>query len=105
MEKYLTIIKNPNIRKVISINSATKRPIIRHEIFTKGASTDIERGTYENIPRDQRICKLCDSGEIEDEFHFTLKCQKFGHLRENSNGILKTMFELNTTDESKRKLL
>ena len=93
MEKYLTIIKNPNIRKVMS-----QFRVSNHKL-------QIERGRYENIPRDQRICKLCDSGEIEDEFHFTFKCKKFDHLRENSNNILKTMFELNTTDESKRKLL
>ena len=65
MEKYLTIIKNPNIRKVIS-----QFRVSNHKL-------QIERGRYENIPRDQRICKLCDSGEIEDEFNFTFKCQKF----------------------------
>jgi hypothetical protein len=35
----------------------------------------IERGRYENIPREERICKLCDSGEVENEFHFAITCQ------------------------------
>ena len=77
MEKYLTIIKNPNIRKIIS-----QFRVSNHKL-------PIERGRYENIPRDQRICKLCDSGEVEDEFHFTFKCQKFDHFGENSNSMLK----------------
>ena len=67
MEKYLTIINNRNIRKVIS-----QFRLSNHKL-------QIERRRYENISRDQRICKLCDSGEIEDEFHFTFKCQKFDH--------------------------
>ena len=87
MEQYLTTIKNPNIRKTF-----TQFRISNHKL-------EIERGRYENIPSEQRTCKMCDSGEIEDEFHFTFKCKKFDHLRENSNNILKTRFQLNATDE------
>ena len=87
------MIKNPNIRKTFS-----QFRISNHKL-------EIERWRYENISSDQRICKLCDSHEIEDEFHFAFKCPRFEHLRENSHNILKTMFKLNTTDASKRMLL
>jgi hypothetical protein len=30
-------------------------------------------------------------------------CQKYNHLRDNSDPILKTLFDLNVTNESKRK--
>ena len=95
MEQYLTTIKNPNIRKTF-----TQFRISNHKL-------EIERGKYENTPREQRTCKMCDSGEIEDEFHFTFKCRpkKFDHLRENSNNILKTRFQLDATDECKKRLL
>jgi len=26
------------------------------------------------IPRDERICTVCDSGEVGDEFHYLLNC-------------------------------
>ena len=32
-------------------------------------------------------------------------CQKYNHLRDNSDPILKTVFDLNVTNENKRKLL
>ena len=59
MEEYLKIIKNPNIRKTFT------------QCRVSNPKLQIERGRYENIPHEQRTCKLCDCGEIEDEFHFT----------------------------------
>ena len=34
----------------------------------------IETGKWFNIPRENRICKLCNSKDIGDEFHYLLKC-------------------------------
>ena len=31
---------------------------------------NIETGSYENDPRNQRLCKSCNINMIEDEFHF-----------------------------------
>ena len=41
----------------------------------------IERGRYENIPRDERICKNCNLNMVENEFHFLLVCPKYRDLR------------------------
>ena len=41
----------------------------------------IERGRYENIPRDDRICKCCNMSKIESEYHFLLVCPLFADLR------------------------
>ena len=54
MEQYLKTIKNPNIRK-----SFTQFRVSNHKL-------QIERGRYENIPREKRTCKLCNCSEIED---------------------------------------
>ena len=40
----------------------------------------IETGRYRGIPRDQRICPLCNS-DVEDEFHFFVKCKFYSSLR------------------------
>ena len=34
----------------------------------------IETGRWFNIPRENRICKLCNSKDIGDEFHYLLDC-------------------------------
>ena len=33
-----------------------------------------------NIPREQRLCKVCIS-DIEDEYHFVLQCNAYSDLR------------------------
>lgn len=40
----------------------------------------IETGRHKNIPRDRRFCPLCKE-DIEDEFHFILKCHILSTLR------------------------
>ena len=35
---------------------------------------EIVLGRYEGIPLEERVCKLCDSGLVEDEMHFVLVC-------------------------------
>ena len=40
----------------------------------------IEYGPYQNMPQEERLCKLCDSNEVEDEYqvedeyHFAMSC-------------------------------
>ena len=93
IEQYLFLIKNPMVRRTFS-----QFRISNHKL-------QIECSRYENIPRDERKCKLCNSREAEDEFHFAFTCHKYNHLRNNSGQILKTLFDLNITSEGKRKLL
>ena len=42
----------------------------------------IETGRYDNIPRDERLCNLCNCNRIEDETHFLLDCPSFSSIRE-----------------------
>ena len=41
----------------------------------------IEIGRYKNIPRKDRLCKLCSMGVLGDEFHFLFECEKFASMR------------------------
>ena len=38
---------------------------------------EIESGRYEHKNKEERICKFCDMGAIEDEKHFVLDCQAY----------------------------
>ena len=41
----------------------------------------INEGRYENIPYLERICKLCNSNEIDDESHFLFRCTTLSTFR------------------------
>ena len=38
-------------------------------------------GGRNNIPRDQRLCRFCDTGEVESARHFVCSCARFEDLR------------------------
>ena len=44
----------------------------------------IEKGRHftKKIPVENRLCKLCNFNEIEDEFHFMIKCSYYNNLRD-----------------------
>ena len=44
-------------------------------------SLKIEQGRYTNDRRDNRKCTFCRLNDIEDEFHFVLKCPFYSELR------------------------
>ena len=42
---------------------------------------EIERGRYHNVPRQSRVCKLCNTHSVENEYHFLLCCEHYSDLR------------------------
>ena len=53
---------------------------------------NMEIGGYLGQRRDRRKCKICNNGEIENEFHFVMKCAPYQNLRD------KTLKKLNDLD-------
>ena len=49
----------------------------------------IERGRFENISRNDRICRCCNLHMVESEYHFLLVCSLYKDLRKN---ISRTIF-------------
>lgn len=43
----------------------------------------IESGRWNNTPRNDRLCTLCDLQEIGDEYHYIFKCKQFMVERKN----------------------
>ena len=68
---YVDILKNKNERAMLS-----KLRISAHKLA-------IEGGRYLNIPKNERICTACYSGEVEDEEHFILNCSLYEPLRQD----------------------
>ena len=68
-EIYLRSIINRDVRKCF-----TQFRISAHQLA-------IEKGRHRNIKAHNRLCKFCQTNEVEDEFHFLIKCQKFSSER------------------------
>ena len=51
----------------------------------------VQTGRYapNRIARNERICLYCDSGDIEDEYHFICVCNKFSEVRKK---YIKTFY-------------
>jgi len=43
----------------------------------------IETGRFNQTKLEERTCEICNTPEIEDEFHFLCVCNKYNNLREN----------------------
>ena len=54
-------------RKNASRKALVKLRISSHKLL-------IETGRYDNIPRNERACNVCNRKTIEDEIHFLLDC-------------------------------
>ena len=67
---YVDILKNRSDRAAIC-----KICISAHTLM-------IERGRHLNIPRNERYCSVCNSGQIENEKHFLLHCEKYSTKRD-----------------------
>ena len=68
---YVDILKNKNERAMLS-----KMRVSAHKLA-------IESGRYTRIktPKRERLCTVCNSGEIEDEEHFLLNCNAYTSIR------------------------
>ena len=46
------------------------------------AAFHIEIGRWRGLKREERVCKECDSGEVEDVCHWLLQCSAWNYLRQ-----------------------
>ena len=67
-EPYLNI-GNDNHRKAIT------------ELRLSSHKLEIEVGRWNKISRDERICRSCELGKVENETHFLFDCSKYTQKR------------------------
>ena len=71
------------------------------------AAFQIEMGRWHGVKREERVCKECGSGEIEDVCHWLLRCAAWEELR---RPLLEAMSEASEdstvkNDEDKAALI
>ncbi len=66
---------------------------------------EIETGRWQNKPEEERISKVCESGEVENEFHFIFSCTLYYNIRatflQNIGNIIPNIMELNEVSQIK----
>ena len=81
LETYSTFKKELRMEPYLSL---VEKPVFRLALCKFRVSAHclkVETGRWNNIPRMERLCDLCTSKYIEDEFHFLLVCPKYSDLR------------------------
>ena len=68
-EKYLDFIGERKYRTALS-----RFRLSSHNL-------NIEHGRYEGIPRDERLCNVCNMNAVETEYYFLLVCPRYTDLR------------------------
>ena len=68
-EKYLNVITEQKFRIALC------------KFRSSAHNLAIERGRHSNVQKEDRKCIFCNSGAIENEYHFLLVCSKFDDLR------------------------
>ena len=67
-EKYISLL-SPNLMFILcKFRSGSHR-------------LPVESGRWQHVPRDKRLCHLCDSSDIGDEFHYIMICSFFNNER------------------------
>ena len=93
-------ISNPAVEKKLGLYSKIKHkfdiepymglPFRDRQIISKivGSShtLQVETGRHRDIPREERICRLCDLEKVEDEEHFISECPAYTNIRHNFFG-------------------
>lgn len=102
LECYRTIKTNYELEEYLF----TVRDIKQRQILTKYRLSDhslaLEKGRRRQswLPREQRICAHCTTGEVETEAHFLLQCDKYSKIREahfnKFNQVIPGFPDLNT---------
>ena len=57
-------------------------PALPHSKYIMLSDHKLMTGRYNETPHNDRFCPVCNSGIIEDEFHFLLHCLKYSIRRE-----------------------
>ena len=70
MEHYLKTLSPKNKKILVKFRTAN------HQLA-------VETGRWHGKSISERLCTLCNSGQIGDEFHFILECKFLENLRKN----------------------
>ena len=91
----------PYVLHTMSMSQRSALAKIRNGTFP----INIETGRYRALPLDQRLCPVCDNGQVETEAHFLLHCDHYDELRKNFLQKLQSVSHINVGKLSQNEQL
>ena len=80
LEFYKSVKREFNFEEYLNLpNFAARKAIAK--IRCSDHDLEIEKGRHRKIPREARLCKLCNKGYIETEVHFLIKCDYYNNIK------------------------
>ena len=80
---YRQIKQNPCTEKyLITMNSLGGRRVMAG-LRVGCLPLAVEVGRYTGTPYSERVCRLCDCGDVEDQHHFLIICHTLSSSRQN----------------------
>jgi hypothetical protein len=65
----------------VSLNLSRNQRSVLAQLRCGILPLEIETGRYSGVSEENRLCKICNSGEIENEVHFVFNCSMYQHER------------------------
>ena len=59
---------------------------------------EVETQRYLNVPHENRICKICNTGQVEDNFHFCFVCPSLREERDDLMSLIKDAGKMSHKD-------
>ena len=78
---YKYIPKQRNLQQYLCKSISTKYPKVITKFRVSAHKLGIKTGRFDSINRDNRQCTKCNLLDIEDEYHFILKCPYYNDNR------------------------
>ena len=88
-EEYVKFVMSKKLRSTLVQLRAGCLPI------------EIELGRYLQIPRNERLCKQCTSGTVENEKHFLFHCTRYSDIRHDLTREINSVCPPDSGDEDK----
>ena len=81
LRTYITFKTSYNVEKYVLMNLNRRERSIFAQFRIGILPLRIETGRYIGENQEQRPCKICQGGQIEDETHFLFSCDLYNDLR------------------------
>lgn len=81
LETYALFKHDLELEKYLQLPIPIKYKTALAKFRISAHSLSIETGRYDNTPRENRLCRLCNLRQVENEYHFLIVCPQYRELR------------------------